>query len=172
MRIVNAVPTEDVEAVKSDISFRCCCLWEDWGKLCECQRTEGLQGILCFSNNNKEEFHRGDICLGYSMPGPDPTDSSSEKTLEGARLCLTFTNFFKKSRIISIPFSVVLKRLWFIRVSRFGRVPLFATLWTVACQAPLSMGFSRQEYWSGLPCPPSEGLPNSGIEPLSHVYPH
>ena len=39
------------------------------------------------------------------------------------------------------------------------------TLWTVACQAPLSMGFSRQEYWSGLPFPSPEDLPDSGIEP-------
>ena len=42
---------------------------------------------------------------------------------------------------------------------------LFVTLWTVACQAPLSMGFSRQEYWSGLPCSPLGGFPNPGIEP-------
>ena len=47
----------------------------------------------------------------------------------------------------------------------FSRVQLFATLWTVACQAPLSMGFSRQEYWSGLPCPSPEDLPDPGIEP-------
>ena len=40
----------------------------------------------------------------------------------------------------------------------------FVTLWTVASQAPLSMGFSRQEYWSGLPCPPAGDLPYSGIE--------
>ena len=40
-----------------------------------------------------------------------------------------------------------------------------ATLWTVACQAPLSMGFPRQEYWSGLPFPPPEDPPNPGIEP-------
>ena len=40
-----------------------------------------------------------------------------------------------------------------------------ATLWTVALQAPLSTGFSRQEYWSGLPCPPPGDLPDSGIEP-------
>ena len=39
----------------------------------------------------------------------------------------------------------------------------FATLWTIACQAPLSMGFSRQEYWSGLPCPPPGDLHNPGI---------
>ena len=44
---------------------------------------------------------------------------------------------------------------------------LFAIPWTVACQAPLSMGFSRQEYWSGLPCPPPGDLLNPGIEPRS-----
>ena len=41
------------------------------------------------------------------------------------------------------------------------------TLWTVAHQAPLSMGFSRQEYWSGLPCPLPGDLPDPGIEPTS-----
>ena len=41
------------------------------------------------------------------------------------------------------------------------------TPWTVACQAPLSMGFSRQEYWGALPCPPPGNLPNPGIEPRS-----
>ena len=39
------------------------------------------------------------------------------------------------------------------------------TPWTVDCQAPLPMGFSRQEYWSGLPCPPPGDLPNPGIKP-------
>ena len=48
-----------------------------------------------------------------------------------------------------------------------SHVQLFATPWTVACQAPLSMGFSRQEYWSELSCPPPEDLPNPGIEPGS-----
>ena len=43
----------------------------------------------------------------------------------------------------------------------------FVTLWTIARQAPLSMGFSRQEYWSGLPCRPPEDLPNTGTEPES-----
>ena len=41
----------------------------------------------------------------------------------------------------------------------------FAAPGTIACQAPLSMGFSRQEYWSGLPFPSPEDLPNQGIEP-------
>ena len=52
-------------------------------------------------------------------------------------------------------------------LSHFSRILLFATPWTVAPQAPLSMGFSRQEYWSGLPCPPPGDLPNPGIEPTS-----
>ena len=48
-----------------------------------------------------------------------------------------------------------------------GCVWLFATLWTVARQAPLSTGFPRQEYWSGLPFPPPGDLPDSGTEPTS-----
>ena len=46
-------------------------------------------------------------------------------------------------------------------------VQLFATPWTVAYQAPLSMGFPRSEYWSGLPFPSPEDLPNPGIQPKS-----
>ena len=48
-----------------------------------------------------------------------------------------------------------------------SHVQIFATLWTVAHQAPPFMGFSRQEYWSGLPCRPSVDLTHSGIEPAS-----
>ena len=51
----------------------------------------------------------------------------------------------------------------------FSHVQFFATPWTVACQAPLSMGFSRQEYWSGLPFPPPGDVPDPGIEPVSLV---
>ena len=60
----------------------------------------------------------------------------------------------------SLKFSVV-------AVQSLSRVRLFATLWTVAFQAPLSMGLSRQEYWSGLPFPSPGDLPNQGIEPGS-----
>ena len=52
-------------------------------------------------------------------------------------------------------------------LNHFSRVQLFVTLWPVAHQAPLSMGFSRQEYWSGLPCPPPGDLPDPGIKPGS-----
>ena len=50
-------------------------------------------------------------------------------------------------------------------------VRLFAAPWTVAHQAPLSMGLSRQEYWSGLPCPPPGDLPDPGIKPTSLTSP-
>ena len=52
-------------------------------------------------------------------------------------------------------------------LNRFNPVRLFATLWTIACQVPLFMGFSRQEYWSGEPCPSPGSLPNPGIKPAS-----
>ena len=54
-----------------------------------------------------------------------------------------------------------------MKVNSLSRVRLFATPWTVAYQAPPSMGFSRQEYWSGLPFPSPGDLPDPGVEPRS-----
>ena len=48
-----------------------------------------------------------------------------------------------------------------------GHAHLFATPWTIALQVPMSIEFSRREYWSGLPCPPPGVLPDPGIEPAS-----
>ena len=56
-------------------------------------------------------------------------------------------------------------------LSHFSRVRLFSTLWAVVCQASLSMEFSRQEYWDGLPFPTLEDLPDPGIEPMSPASP-
>ena len=55
-------------------------------------------------------------------------------------------------------------------VSHFSHVRLFVNLWTVTHQSPLSMGFSREEYWGGLPCPPPGNLPNPGIKPVSLTF--
>ena len=55
--------------------------------------------------------------------------------------------------------------------SEVSHVQPFATLWTVAHQAPLSMGFSRQEYWSGFPCSPPGDLPYPGVKPDSLTSP-
>ena len=55
-------------------------------------------------------------------------------------------------------------------LSHFSLVQLFVT-WTVACQAPLPVGFSWKEYWSGLPYPPPGDLPEPGIKPASFMSP-
>ena len=59
--------------------------------------------------------------------------------------------------------------VWGVHVQVLRCVQLYVTLWTVARQAPLSMGFSRQEYWSGLPCPPPGHIPHPGIKATSLV---
>ena len=77
-------------------------------------------------------------------------------------LCKSHTGEVKKSQC----------RVYGVCVlSRFSCVQLFATLWIIACQAPLSIEFFRQEYWSGLPCPPPGNLFNPGIEPVSLTSP-
>ena len=53
----------------------------------------------------------------------------------------------------------------------FSRVRLLSTLWTIAHQASLSMGFSRQKYWSEFPCPSPGDLPSPGIKPVSLATP-
>ena len=58
-----------------------------------------------------------------------------------------------------------------VSTQSLSRVRFCATLWTVAHQAPLSVGFSRQEYWCGLPFPTPADLPNSGIKPTSLASP-
>ena len=70
--------------------------------------------------------------------------------------------------IISVPLFVCLfKKLLVPQVCMLSR--LFGIPWTVAHQTPLSIGFSRQEYWSGLPCPPLGDLLDPGIKPSSLV---
>ena len=59
--------------------------------------------------------------------------------------------------------------IYVCKLSHFSCVPVFETLWAMAHQTPLSMGFSRQEYWSGLPCLPPGELPDPGIEPRSPI---
>ena len=56
-------------------------------------------------------------------------------------------------------------------LGRFSHARLFATLWTVDHQVPLSMGFFRQEFWSGLPCPPPGHLLNQGWKPAFLMSP-
>ena len=73
--------------------------------------------------------------------------------------CLPISWFWTTTNALS----VACMHVWMH--SHFGRDRIFMTLWTVAHQAPLSMGFSRQEYWSGLPCPPPGDLADPGLNP-------
>ena len=66
---------------------------------------------------------------------------------------------------------VINKSMHVCMLSYFSCVQLCATLWTVAHQTPLSMGFSKHEYWSGLPCSPPGDLPNPGIKSASLMSP-
>ena len=63
--------------------------------------------------------------------------------------------------------SIDSNRLCMCLLRHFSRVQFFETLWTIAHQNPHSVGFSRQEYWSGLPCHPPGDLPNPCIKPTS-----
>ena len=87
-----------------------------------------------------------------------------------------FFCFFFNFTLYLIDNAVLVSGVWYTdpvicMLSCFSRVQLFATLWTVACQAPLSMGLSRQEYWSRFPCLPPGDLPNPRTEPMSLMSP-
>ena len=91
---------------------------------------------------------------------------------------LTLHVFFKKKEIflsnhreIKTEKGIDMTQIRECLLSRFSCVRLTETLQTIACQAPLSTGFSRQEYWSELPCPHPGDLPNPGIKPVSLMSP-
>ena len=81
-------------------------------------------------------------------------------------------NILNSSKSLFPPFThFSLCFLWLLWLCLRSNVSDFVTLWTVARQAPLSMGFSKQECWSGLPCPPPGDLPDPGIKPASLMSP-
>ena len=87
-----------------------------------------------------------------------------------AGLCPTLWDPMNRSLLSSSVHGILQARIlvWVkVKVKLLSGVQLFATPWTVAYQAPLSMEFSRQEYRSGLPFPSPEDLPNPGIKPRS-----
>ena len=83
-------------------------------------------------------------------------------------LCVSLSRFYRLGRTLlrkEDRFLELCTHVHACMLSHFSCVRLFETLWTVASQAPLSIGFSRQEYWSRLPCPPPADLPDPRIEP-------
>ena len=116
--------------------------------------------ISIFKVFSKHEMNENTVKFGPTPP--------SHKLLTGLwsswyiNFTLENTKSFRKY-VIGYPCISVL--------SRFSRVQLCATLWTVAHHTPLSMGFSTQVYWSRSPCPPPGDLPNAGLKPSSLTSP-
>ena len=132
---------------------------------------------VSFMAGSRKQWHSSSLGLGQLTY--HTKRYLSDKTIEDkCSLFLSFTTKYKIPECISylvggepkkldnqeytanVPFSFIL----------ISHVLLFVTPWTVAYQAPLSMGFSRQGYWSGLPFPSPWYLPNQGIEPRSPAF--
>ena len=107
----------------------------------------------------------GDVCI----PMVDSYWCMAETNTILQNNCPSIKNKFLKMETTREMWSLLSLRV--CMPSGLSHVWLFATLWTVTCQAPLSMGFSRQEYWSGLPFPSPGDLPNPEIELVSAASP-
>ena len=125
--------------------------------------------VICHNNNRKllpspESVWEGCTKITYGSLG-------SLDVHQGNSLPLNQDTFLQTRISLGFHHVVILRKIKYfcgcVYAQLLSHVWLFATPWTVACQASLSMGFSRQEYWSGLPFPPPEDLPNPGIEPAS-----
>ena len=103
----------------------------------------------------KFEFPGRDFVLGWLGLVPRPLSTGSQELKPSS--ALPRGRFFLSMSLVVVAAAI----------SSLGPVRLFATPWTVACQAPLSMGCPRPECWSGLPFPSSGDLPNPGMEPES-----
>ena len=106
-----------------------------------------IQILLCVYNSQEDfiEFFFSVVCIVRRM-----------------------ASFFGYSSYLRYPIKTATALNW---TECFSHVWLFATVWTVAHQAPPSMGFSRQDYWSGLPFSPAGDLPELGFEPVSFASP-
>ena len=115
----------------------------------------GLHGLLCPSPLM--------LASPEGRAGPDPQTETSPAQSEGHPLQ-------GPAAVPSHGLESCLSSVWW-PCALLSRVQLFATPWTAARQAPLSVGFSRQEHCSGWPCPPPGDLPHPGIEPASLMSP-
>ena len=104
------------------------------------------------------------LCLWY-FPGRN-TEVGCQFLLQGICLTQGLNPRLLHQQGDSLPLHY-LARTQFSSVQSLSCVQLLVTPWTVTCQAPLSIGFSRQEYWSGLPFPSPGDLPDPGIDPRS-----
>ena len=118
--------------------------------------------------------HHPEACKPDSRAPPPSRDSDSGQEFafpgssQGMLILLVWEVYFKNHWSSEVLLS---QWVYFTRMLSHSVVSDSATPWTLARQDPLSMGFSRQEYWSGLPCPLPGDLPDPGIEPESLMSP-
>ena len=127
---------------------------------------------------NRTTTQRSNAHPGHVSRESENTDQERDQYKVFIAAPLTISKIWKQPKCPSL--DEWIKEMWYMYLqwntcacvlSHFSHVQLFVTLQTVARQAALSMGFSRKEYWSGLPCPPPGDLPEPGIEPLSLMSP-
>ena len=122
----------------------------------------------------KEESARDDLILNIKKTKIMAFGLTTSWQIEGENVEVVTDFLFLRSKITAdddcsheIRRQLLFGRKVKVKMKSLSRVRLFSTPWTVAYQAPLSMGFSRQECWSGLPFPSPGDLPDPGIEPRS-----
>ena len=104
------------------------------------------------------------LCLGRQPCLFLPMPASPALSMQWFPFCLLFAQWHHRTNKPPVPSQCP---ICVHLPSRFSHVGVCETPWTVARQPPLSLRCSRQEYWSGLPCPPPGDLPNPGVEPVS-----
>ena len=120
-------------------------------------------------------FRMGIQQLALLLPWDNPTMSLSYIAWIASRCSVNLTIYNKVQKALDKPGDLQLSKKSYLLscclviLRCFCCVRLFATLWTIVHQAPLSMGFSRQEYWSGFPCPSPGDLPDPGFKPISLI---
>ena len=123
-----------------------------------------MRGCHAATRDNKTKHKTRERCHPNTVQTLSCLTYASYKATTGRSMHLLFSN--KKGNDLSVNskgFLIFLTSCCAV-LSHFSHVRLFSTLWTVAHQGPLSTGFSWQEHWSGLPCPPPGALPDPGIE--------
>ena len=123
----------------------------------------------CWVDSSLFALCLGAVSLSCIHPWPQPQEDSSSVWAVVTQGCWSLLHCYWSLGSPSLvnPASFSISTLWKVKVKSLSHVRLLATPWTVAYKAPLSMGFFRQEYWSGLPFPSPGDLPNPGIDPGS-----
>ena len=134
-------------------------MWDDSNKSNEKQWLKSNKQIQHGVKIDSSLLH---CFLEYILASKARLHTNHESLLHLLKSAFTLQSPFQQCHFIKFPCAACMLR-------HFSRVWFFLTLWTIARQAPQSVGFSGQEYWSGLPCPLPRDLSDSGIQEISYL---